>query len=82
MDEKNYGSQTANLGIHVLSPLSDDYHKSEQELLMKTQGSDEMIVKLGGNEAYVEEMEEALKILEYRSKINIPQLARKHSKYP
>ena len=32
-----------------------------------------MIVKLGGNESYVEEMEEALKIEEYRSKINIPQ---------
>ena len=50
------------IGIHILSPLSDDYHKSEQELMMMTQGTDEMIVKLGGNEAYVEEMEEALKI--------------------
>ena len=74
MDEKNYGNQTSNIGCKFYHHLSDHYHKSDQELMMKTQGADEMIIKLGGNEAYVEEMEEALKIEEYRRKINIPQL--------
>ena len=70
MDEKNYGSQTASIGIHILSPLSEHYHKSDQELMMMSSGSGEMIVKLGGNESYVEEMEEALKIETYRGRRN------------
>lgn len=74
MDEKNYGNQSASIGVHVLSPLSDGYHKSDEELMMMTQNSDEMIVKLSGNDDYVEEMEESLKISEYRSKTNISQL--------
>ena len=60
MDEKNYGNQTSSIGVHILSPLSDHYQKSEQEMMMMTSGMDEMIIKLGGNESYVEEMEEAL----------------------
>jgi hypothetical protein len=74
MDEKNYGNQTSNIGIQILSPLSDHYHKSEQELMMMSSGTGEMIVKLGGNEAYIEEMEEALRIEEFRKKTNITQL--------
>jgi len=74
MDEKNYGNQSASIGVHMLSPLSDDYHKSDEELMMMTQNTDEMIVKLGGNDDYIEEMEESLKISEYRSKTNISQL--------
>lgn len=68
MDEKPYSNQTSNIGIHILSPLADHYHKSSQELMMMTSGSGEMIIKLGGNEAYVEEMEEAIRIEEYRKK--------------
>ncbi|WP_342689521.1 BREX system P-loop protein BrxC [Bacillus pumilus] len=74
MDEKNYGNQTSSIGLQILSPLSDHYHKSDQEMLMMTSGSGEMIIKLGGNESYVEEMEEALRIEEYRKKKNITQL--------
>ncbi|MBW8351817.1 BREX system P-loop protein BrxC [Bacillus sp. IITD106] len=74
MDEKNYGNQTSNIGVQILSPLSDHYHKSDQELMMRSSGSGEMIIKLGGNESYVEEMEEALRIEEYRRKKNITQL--------
>lgn len=74
MDEKNYGNQSASIGIHVLTPLSDDYHKSDEELMMMTQNADEMIVKLGGNDDYVDEMEESLRITEYRGKTNISQL--------
>lgn len=74
MDEKPYGNQTSNIGIQILSPLSDHYAKSDQELMMMSSGNGETILKLGGNEAYVEEMEEALRIEEYRKKKNITQL--------
>jgi hypothetical protein len=74
MDEKNYGNQTSSIGINILSPLSDSFGKSEQEIMLMSSGNDELIVKLGGNESYVEEMEEVLKIEEYRKKKNITQL--------
>lgn len=74
MDEKNYGNQTAAIGIHILSPLSDSYHKSNQELMMLSSGTEDLILKLGGNESYIEEMEEVLRIEEYRKKKNITQL--------
>ncbi|WP_110933554.1 BREX system P-loop protein BrxC [Paenibacillus bouchesdurhonensis] len=74
MDDKNYGNQTSSIGLQILSPLSEHYHKSDQEMMMMSSGNGEMIIKLGGNEAYVEEMEEALRIEEYRKKKNITQL--------
>lgn len=74
MDEKNYGNQTSHIGVNILSPLSDHYHKSEQELMMMTSGSSELIIKLGGNDAYIEEVEEALRIEEFRRKTNMTQL--------
>ena len=74
MDEKAYGSQSATIGLQMLSPLSDHYHKSDQELMMMSSRNDELIVKLGGNEGYVHEIEEALRIEEYRKKKNITQL--------
>lgn len=75
MDEKNYGSQTSSIGVQILSPLSDHYQKSTQELMMMTSGSGEMIIKLGGNESFVEEIEEALRIDDYRKKKNVSQLS-------
>ncbi|TXL64464.1 BREX system P-loop protein BrxC [Cerasibacillus terrae] len=74
MDEKNYGNQTSSIGIHILSPLSSRYHQSEQELMMLTSGSNEVVVRLGGDETFIEEIEEALKIEEYRRSRNITQL--------
>jgi len=74
MDEKNIGNQTSSIGINILSPLSDHYAKSEQELMLMSSGTGEMILKMGANGAYVEEMEEALKIDEYRKKKNLNQL--------
>ncbi|MFF2531151.1 BREX system P-loop protein BrxC [Brevibacillus sp. NPDC058079] len=74
MDEKNIGNQTSSIGINILSPLSDHYAKSEEELMLMSSGTGEMILKLGANEAYVEEMEEVLKIEEYRKKKNPTQL--------
>lgn len=74
MDEKNYGNQVSSIGMQILSPLSDHYQKPDQVFMMDTQGKGELIIKLGGNEAYVEEIEEALRIEEYRKKKNIMQL--------
>ncbi|WCF07736.1 BREX system P-loop protein BrxC [Paenibacillus thiaminolyticus] len=74
MDEKNVGNQTSSIGLNILSPLSDHYAKSEQELMLMSSGTGEMILKLGANEAYVEEMEEVLQIEEYRKKKNPTQL--------
>jgi hypothetical protein len=74
MDEKSYGNNTSSIGINILSPLSDSYTQSEQELMLMSSGKGEIILKLGANEAYVEEMEEALRIGEYRGKKNITQL--------
>lgn len=70
MDEKNYGNQTSSIGVQIISPLSDHYQKSQQELMLLTSGSGEMLIKLGANDSYVEEMEEALKIEDYRKKKN------------
>lgn len=74
MDEKNYGNQTSSIGMNILSPLSDHYAKSDQELMLMSSGNGEMILKLGGSDAYIEEMEEVLKIEEYRKKKNPAQL--------
>lgn len=74
MDEKNYGNQSENIGMHIVSPLSDHYQKSEQELMMMTSGTGEMVIQLGGNDLYVDEMEETLRIEEYRRKKNVTQL--------
>ena len=74
MDEKNYGNQTASIGLNILSPLSYNYDKSEQELMMMSSGTNELIVRLGGDGSYVEEIKEALKIYEYRQSKNITQL--------
>lgn len=74
MDEKAYGSQSASIGLQVLSLLSDYYQHSDQELMMMSSRHDELIIKLGGNVAYVEEMVDALRIEEYRKKKNITQL--------
>lgn len=75
MDEKNIGNQTSSIGINILSPLSDHYAKSEQELMLMSAGTGEMILKLGGIETYVEEIEEALKIELYRKNKNPTQLS-------
>ena len=74
MDEKNYGNQTSSIGVNILSPLSDHYVKSVQELMLMSSGAHELLIKLGSNESYIEEMEEVLKIEEYRKKKNIIQL--------
>lgn len=75
MDEKNYGKQTSSIGIQIISPLSDHFHKSDQEMMMMSSDSGEMIIKLDNNDTYIEEIEETLRIEEYRKKRNISQLS-------
>lgn len=74
MDEKEHGHQTAAITLHVISPLSDLYDASIDVLKLKTAGTGEMIVKLNSGNTYIEEFEEALKILEYTGRINNNQL--------
>src|SRR5699024_2871993 len=72
MDEKNYGNQTSTIGVNILSPLSENYSQSEQELMMMSSAAgNEVIIRLGGDGSYVEEIEEAMKIEEYRHRRNI-----------
>lgn len=74
MDEKPYGNQTSSIGIQILSPFSDNYSRSEQDLMLLSSGKSDLIVRLGENETYLEELEEALRIEEYRKKKNVTQL--------
>lgn len=74
MDEKDYGPQTSNIGINVLSPLSDNYRVPEDNLKMMTSGTGELILKLSENNTYIEELEEVLKINEYTKTLNMKEL--------
>ncbi|MCX8167029.1 MAG: BREX system P-loop protein BrxC [Candidatus Micrarchaeota archaeon] len=71
MDEKERGSQQYSIGINILSPLSSNYYKDDTELRMMSQDSKEVLVKLGGNSEYIDELTEALKIDSYIKKKNI-----------
>ncbi|MDR7870705.1 MAG: BREX system P-loop protein BrxC [Tissierellaceae bacterium] len=74
MDEKEYGRQTADLGINVLSPLSVMYNVPEINLMLQTKDAGEMIIKLPEN-GYLEELEEVLRVNEYTRTLNINELA-------
>src|SRR5699024_7109962 len=65
MDDTYSGNQSASIGVHIISSLSDHYDKSEQELMMMSTGAgNEVIVRLDDAGSYVEEIEEAIKIEE------------------
>lgn len=66
MDEKDYGNQTSSLTLNILTALSDNYYKSDEELIL--QSINQMTIKLGNSDGYVEELTEALKILTYKDK--------------
>jgi hypothetical protein len=74
MDEKDFGNQTAHIGINVISPLSDHYDASELNVRLLSAGNGDLVIKLGGDSSYIEEMEEALRIDEYTKRKNINQL--------
>lgn len=71
MDEKYYGNQTANIGVNILSPLSDYCQAGALKLMQMSAASNEIIMLLGENKTYLEEMEEAIRIDEYIKRTNI-----------
>ena len=74
MDDRQQGIQSSHIGIHIISPLSPLYDKEESTLMMETSGTGEMVIKLGGKDSYIEEVEEALRIDEYINKKNLDSL--------
>lgn len=74
MDEKTHGNQSSAIGIEILSPLSRKYDLSDQQLQMESSGDNNVIVKLGSDGSYVNEIEAALKIEVYRRGRNIHEL--------
>jgi len=74
IDERNHGNQSAMIGMEILSPLSEKYGLPDQQLQMQSSSVNNVIIKLGNNDDYIEELEAALKIEEYRKSRNIHQL--------
>jgi len=62
IDESNIGSQTARMGLRILTRASDDYDADEAELKMTSAGNNDLIIRLDESSDYFEEMQEALKI--------------------
>ncbi|NLW23292.1 MAG: BREX system P-loop protein BrxC [Tissierellia bacterium] len=71
MDEVEFGRQTADITINVLSPLSDSYNMPETHLMMQTSGTGEMIIRLDDSKDYLEELKEILKVIEYTRPLNM-----------
>lgn len=74
MDEKNYGNQTSEIGINIISPLSDMYNASEVEFLSKSSNFGDVFIKLTEENNYIDEFEEVLKIEEYIKTKNLSSL--------
>lgn len=75
MDEVDYGKQTADIGINVLSPISEDYYVPHSNLMMKTSGTGEMIIRLDDEKDFIEELKEILKVIEYTKTLDIEKLS-------
>ncbi|MCD2347232.1 BREX system P-loop protein BrxC [Clostridium guangxiense] len=74
MDDKPYSNQTSNMGINILSPLSDDFYKSDSELISMSYLNKQMIIKLGGSDNYIKELIEVMQIESYIKKKNVSSL--------
>ena len=69
LDTVKHGRQTASISLSVLSAISSS-DVEDQELQMESMNSRDLIVRLGGDASYIEEMEEVLKIEQYRRRRN------------
>ncbi|GEQ61300.1 hypothetical protein VL4N_06960 [Vagococcus lutrae] len=69
LDTVKHGRQTASISLTVLSAISSS-DVEDQELQMESMNSRDLIVRLGGDASYIEEMEEVLKIEQYRRRRN------------
>src|SRR5699024_11640067 len=74
LDTVKRGRQTAGINLSVLSALSTS-DLADEELQMQTMNSRDLIVRLGGDASYIEEMEEVLKIEQYRRRRNMNDLS-------
>lgn len=74
MDEIDHGRQTSDIGINLLSPLSTMYSMPEVNLRLDTKDKGEMIIRLGENSNYLEELEEVLRVNEYTKSLNMSEL--------
>jgi len=74
LDTVKHGRQTASINLSVLSDFSTN-DLDDQELQMQTMNSHDLIVRLGGDASYIEEMEEVLKIEQYRRRRNLKELS-------
>ncbi len=61
IDNEEVDRQNGSIGLHIITHAGDDYNASEQEIIMKSRDNQEVIVKLGNNDKYIELIEEALK---------------------
>jgi len=75
MDEKSFGNQTANIGINVLSHLSDYHDSGDSKLMFLSASKDEVVVRLSENYNYLDELEEAIKIEEYSKRKNVSRMS-------
>ncbi|MRJ47473.1 BREX system P-loop protein BrxC [Fundicoccus ignavus] len=74
LDTVKHGRQTASINLSVLSAISSS-DVEDQELQMDSMNSRDLIVRLGGDASYIEEMEEVLKIEKYRMRRNVNDLS-------
>lgn len=74
LDTVKRGRQTAGINLSVLTALSTS-DLADEELQMQTMNSRDLIVRLGGDASYIEEMEEVLKIEQYRRRRNMNDLS-------
>lgn len=73
-DTVKRGRQTASINLSILSALSAN-DLDDHDLQMRTMNSRDLIVRLGGDASYIEEMEEVLKIEKYRMRRNMNDLS-------
>lgn len=74
LDTVKHGRQTASINLSVLSAISSS-NVEDQQLQMDSMNSRDLIVRLGGDASYIEEMEEVLKIEKYRMRRNMNDLS-------
>ena len=74
MDEKNHGTQTAAIGLDILSPLSEMYDRDTHTISSINSGSKDAIIRLSNDSDYIEELEEAIRISEYVKTKNLANL--------
>ncbi|CDM68439.1 hypothetical protein CM240_1275 [Clostridium bornimense] len=69
VDDYVASNKAHNIGLEVLTPVGDDYYKSDMELLSNSYKK--IIIKFGGNDEYKDEIKKVLQIKSYKDKNNI-----------